>query len=82
MPTPERSWVTVATYAGGLEADLAVARLEAAGIIAVRRDNDTVGIFGPGVQGPSARGVAVLVPSNELDDARRLLERDDADRSS
>ena len=67
----------MATYAAGFEADLAVARLEAAGILAVRRDNDTVGIFGPGFQGATARGVAVLVPSDAVDEAKAILELDD-----
>jgi hypothetical protein len=61
-------------FASGFEADLALARLESAGIPAVRRDNDTVGIFGPGFQGASARGVAVLVPSDAVAEARDILE--------
>jgi hypothetical protein len=68
------SWVPVAVFAGGFEADVALARLESAGILAVRRDNDTVGIFGPGFQGASARGVAVLVPSDAAAEARSILE--------
>jgi hypothetical protein len=76
VPDHERSWVPVAMYAAGLEADLAIARLEAAGILAVRRDNDTVGIFGPGFQGPSARGVAVLVVSDTMAEAQRVLAPD------
>lgn len=72
----ERSWVPVATYAAGYEADLAVARLDAAGISAVRRDNDTVGIFGPGFDGPSARGVTVLVASDAVGEAQRVLAVD------
>lgn len=66
-------WVQVATYAAGFEADLAVARLEAAGILAVSRGNDIIGIFGPGFGGSTARGVAVLVPSDAADAARELL---------
>jgi hypothetical protein len=77
MSTSPPTWVPVATYAAGFEADLAVARLEAAGILAVRRDNDTVGIFGPGFQGATARGVAVLVPSDAVDEAKAILELDD-----
>jgi len=70
------SWVAVAEFASGFEADLALARLESAGILAVRRDNDTVGIFGPGFQGATARGVAVLVPSDELLEAKGILDSD------
>ena len=67
------SWVTVATYGAGFEADIAVARLESAGILAVARANDVTGIFGPGFGGATARGVAVLVPSDAVDAAREIL---------
>jgi hypothetical protein len=67
-------WVPIATYAAGFEADLAVARLEAADILAVARGNDITGIFGPGFGGTTARGVAVLVPSDAVDAARELLD--------
>lgn len=73
MREPERQWVPVANYGWGFEADLAVALLEGAGIPAIRRDRDIVGIFGPGFQGPTARGVDVLVPSDAVDAARALL---------
>ena len=43
-----------ATYASGFEADVAVARLEREEILAVRRGNDIVGLFGPGFEGASA----------------------------
>ena len=68
------TWVTVATYGASFEADLAVARLEAAGILAVARGNDITGIFGPGFGGATARGVAVLVPSDAADAAREILD--------
>jgi hypothetical protein len=73
MSDEKLAWVPIATYPGGVEADLALARLRGAGIVAVRRDNDTVGIFGPGFQGASARGVAVLVPSDAVAAAREVL---------
>ena len=66
-------WADVATFASGFEADLVIAQLEAAGIIAVRDSNDTVGIFGPGFQGPTARGTTVRVLTESLDDARAVL---------
>ena len=66
-------WIPVARYAAGYEADLAVARLEAAGILAVARGNDITGIFGPGFSGASARGVDVLVVSDAADAAREIL---------
>ena len=67
------TWVPVAVFSAGFEADLALAQLDSAGILAVRRDNDTVGIFGPGFQGASARGVSVLVPSDAVSEAKRVL---------
>jgi len=66
-------WREVATFASGFEADLAIAQLEAAGIPTLRDNNDTVGIFGPGFQGATARGVTVNVPANALNDARAVL---------
>ena len=66
-------WIPVATYAAGVEADFAVAQLEAAGIVAVARGNDITGIFGPGFGGATARGVDVLVPSDAVDEAREIL---------
>ena len=73
MSDKDLSWVHVATYAAGFEADLALARLESAGILAVRRDNDIAGIFGPGFQGATAHGVAVLVPSDVVAEAQAVL---------
>ena len=66
----ETEWRVLATYASGFEADLAMAQLEAAEIPALRDGNDTVGIFGPGFQGATARGVTVRVPAAALDEAR------------
>jgi Putative prokaryotic signal transducing protein len=71
------AWVKLATYSSALEADVVVSRLEAAEIPAVSRGNDIVGIFGPGFQGATAKGVDVLVPAAALDDARELLELDE-----
>lgn len=51
---------------------MAIAQLQAAGIDAVRDDNDT-GIFGPGFQGANPRGVTVRVLADALDDARAIL---------
>ena len=76
MTESERTWVAVASYGAGYEADIAIARLDAAGIMAVRRGNDMVGLFGPGFEGRSARGVEVLVPSDEVAQAREVLDPD------
>ena len=67
------AWREVATFPSGFEADLAISQLEAAGIRAVRDSNDTVGIFGPGFQGATARGVTVRVPAGSLDEARAVI---------
>lgn len=66
-------WVSVATFGAGYEADIAIARLDAAGITAVRRGNDTVGLFGPSFEGRSARGVDVLVPTDAVVEALSVL---------
>jgi Putative prokaryotic signal transducing protein len=67
------AWHVLVTYASGFEADLAIARLESAEIPAMRDSNDTVGIFGPGFQGATARGVSVLVPEAFVEEARAVL---------
>jgi hypothetical protein len=56
-------WFDVATFASGFPA----------GIRAARDDNDTVGIFGPGFQGVTAKGVTVRVPTASRDDALAVL---------
>lgn len=67
-------WIKLANFASGLEADITVERLRGAGLHAEARANDVVGIFGPGFQGPTPKGVDVFVPENELGDARELLQ--------
>jgi hypothetical protein len=66
-------WRVLVTYASGFEADLALAQLESADIPAIRDNNDTVGLFGPGFQGASARGITIRVPSAELETAQEVL---------
>jgi hypothetical protein len=73
------SWVKVANYGSGFEADMAVERLRGAGLHAESRGNDIVGIFGAGFQGTTARGVDVLVLESELERAREILDSDDDD---
>ena len=69
-------WAVLAKFGSGLEADIAVARLEAEEIPAHARGNDIVGIVGPSFQGPTWRGVDVLVPLDLLDRAREVLAPD------
>jgi len=73
MAEGDRTWVAVASFGAGYEADIAIARLDAAGITAVRRGNDLVGLFGPSFEGRSARGVEVLVASDVAAQARDVL---------
>lgn len=60
-------------FATALEADMFVEQLKSAGIVALSRGVDITGIFGPGFQGATARGVDVLVPLDRLAEARELL---------
>ena len=81
---PQEAWVTVATYDSVLEAEFAAATLQEAGIPA-HTAGAHLGIFGPGYQGGSPRGVQVQVPHHRAEDAAELLaslEPDDADPSS
>jgi hypothetical protein len=67
------SWTKLVNCAAALEAEILVERLHAAGIDATIRGNDIVGIFGPGFQGATARGVDVLVPASALEAAQEFL---------
>lgn len=66
-------WVQVASFRAVYEAEMAVATLEGAGIPGRVGGGEHVGIFGAGYQGPTTRGVPVLVPENHADEARELL---------
>jgi len=67
------NWVKLTNVASDLEAELLVERLKSANVIAVSRGNDIVGLFGPGFQGRTARGVDILVASEQEAMARELL---------
>lgn len=67
------TWTKVANFASGLEADMAVETLRGQGIPAQSRGNDITGVVGPGVQGKTARGVDVVVPSTVVKQARDVL---------
>ncbi|AMW06092.1 putative signal transducing protein [Gemmatimonas phototrophica] len=66
-------WTSLVTLASGFEADITIALLEAHDIPAERDGNDTVGIFGPGFQGATSRGVTILVPAKRLAEAQAIL---------
>ncbi|HWH50080.1 MAG TPA: hypothetical protein VN651_00940 [Gemmatimonadaceae bacterium] len=67
------NWVKLTNVASDLEAELLVERFKSANVIAVSRGNDIVGLFGPGFQGRTARGVDILVASEQEAMARELL---------
>lgn len=76
----ERGWVAVASYGAVWEAEFAAETLREAGIPAHVEGGQHVGIFGMGYQGPSLRGVRILVPWHREADAHALLdEADEAD---
>ncbi len=73
QPDAQAEWTTVATYASGLEADIARGVLEQEGIPVLVR-SDSAGIFGLSFQGNVSGGVTLQVPSPELERALELLE--------
>lgn len=68
------SWVRVASFGSGIEAEMALAKLRANGIFAITRSHDIAGVFGAAFQGFTPRGVDVFVGSDDLRDAADLLD--------
>jgi hypothetical protein len=66
----------LANFASGLEAEMAVERLRVDEIPAMIDSHSLSGVFGPGFQGATGRGVNVLVPAVLLDEARIILGLD------
>lgn len=66
-------WVACREFGNEIEASIAVAILDGAGIPSVVRSNDSVGLFGSAFQGFSAFGVTLMVPSAALEAARTTL---------
>ncbi len=66
-------WVTIATFQTGLDADIAMSKLEAEGIPSVQDRHDSVGILGFGFQGATNSGFALLVPEWEHERALMVL---------
>jgi len=69
----DHGWKRIAEFGSQVEADVAVSRLEAAGIPVLVKGPET-GIFGPGISGPTPLGVTVFVPADQLHRAREVLE--------
>jgi len=66
-------WIQVATFSTGLEADIARNTLEGADIPVLVRSN-APGIFGLAFQGVVVGGIALHVPTPEVERARELLD--------
>ncbi|HSQ31103.1 MAG TPA: DUF2007 domain-containing protein [Gemmatimonadaceae bacterium] len=65
--------IKLTNFGSALEAEMFVEQLKSVGIEAVSHGVDITGIFGPGFQGRTARGVDVLVPQDRLAESRELL---------
>jgi len=70
----DSAWAVAATYGTLYEAEFAAGRLASVGIPTQIDQHDAVGLFGPGHGGLSVRGVALLVPTQVLHDARVALD--------
>jgi len=70
----DSDWQLVATFGALYEAELAAGRLESAGIPARIDQQGGIGIFGPGHEGQTVRGVALLVPAVQLEEAKVALD--------
>ena len=72
--TKSSGWEPVATYGALYEAEMAQGRLKSSGIPSRIDQRGAVGIFGPGHEGRSVLGIALLVPVDRLDEAREALD--------
>ena len=68
-------WMRVASFSTGLEADIARATLEEAGI-PVQVRSGRAGLFGLTFQGFLPGGITLEVPSPELERARDVLDEE------
>jgi hypothetical protein len=69
-----QAWEVVATFGALYEAEMAAGRLASAGIESRIDQRGAVGLFGPGHQGRSIRGIALFVPADRLGAARDALD--------
>ncbi len=67
-------WARVASYAALYEAEMAQGRLDSVGIPSRVDQQGAVGMFGPGHQGASVRGVVLFVPRERVAEARNALD--------
>jgi uncharacterized protein (DUF697 family) len=66
-------WVRLVNFATLWEAESLVEQLRSAGLHAVTKGKDIVGIVGPGFSGAIARGTDVMVTSDGVADAQEIL---------
>lgn len=66
-------WVRIASFATGIEAEMAREQLKSAGI-AVIIHSEGSGLFGPGFSGSLPSGVTVSVPKGDVKKAHDLLD--------
>ena len=69
-------WKVVASYNSMIDAEVAAGRLDHVGIPRRIDQRGGVGLFGPGHGGRSVRGVALLVPDDQLEAACEALDLD------
>lgn len=66
-------WTVLATFPTILEAEVARATLETAGIPSLLQSHGGSGVFGPGFQGAVTGGATVLVAATDLEEAWTLV---------
>lgn len=67
------SWVRIASFATGVEAEMAREQLQSAGIAAIIHGEGS-GLFGAGFQGSLPSGVTLSVPKGDAERAHTLLD--------
>ncbi|MES2305787.1 MAG: DUF2007 domain-containing protein [Gemmatimonadota bacterium] len=70
---PESAWTNIVTYGTRIEADIARATLEGAGVQVILR-GDQAGIFGAGFAGWAPGGATIAVPNPDASRALELLD--------
>jgi len=68
-------WIEIASYGTGIEADMAITMLDAAGIPG-RLKGERAGVFGVTFQGALAQGLTLLVRPEDSERARGILGLD------
>jgi putative signal transducing protein len=66
-------WAELTTVSFGYQSEMILDLLKEAGIPSLTRGPE-VGVFGYGFGGPVPKGIRISVPSDNLDEAREILE--------